>query len=518
MRLFTLFLLIFSNFALTQSVYNLEFNNVLARIQDNGVFFQNPVMSQAAYEFPKGSNQFAIYSMGYWMGGKDVNSQVHLAGQMYGLGSDYFPGPIANDYNSAYYQYNFLSSIWPISKSTIDDHIANYSTQGYTPDQSILNWPGNGNTSEGVAAQLAPYVDVNQNQIYDPLNGDYPLIIGDFAVYTIMNDAANIHTESGGEILGVEIHSMFYQYTTNDDLNNTTFLHLKIYNRGTTTYNDFIYGIWMDPDIGYAQNDFVGCDTLRNLGFAYNGESTDNGGSGQNPYGTSPPAVGAVFLSDSMHAFVYHGTGGGSQGTPTTPAQYYLYLDGLWNNGAPFTYGGTGLGGTDTTTYIFSGNPNSGTGWSEVTESNAPGDRRFLMSTYLGELTAYSDKCVDIAFVINNDSSDHLMNVENLFNTTDFVQDFYDNNITPCEQITASIPDYNTELKISFYPNPAEDNLYINVGTPFQYLLTDLKGAVVLAGNSNESSTYLNIDMETGMYVLQIKTENGFAVEKLQVK
>ena len=33
--------------------------------------------------------------------------------------------------------------------------------------------------------------------------------------------------------------------------------------------------MWSDPDVGYAGDDFVGCDTLLNLGFAYNASASD---------------------------------------------------------------------------------------------------------------------------------------------------------------------------------------------------------------------------------------------------
>ncbi|UKN00811.1 T9SS type A sorting domain-containing protein [Paracrocinitomix mangrovi] len=502
----------------SQTAVNLEFNNVSALIQDDGFNFQNQGSNFAAYEFPKGSNKYVFYAMSYWMGGKDPNGQLHLAAHMYGQGQDFFPGPVADDYNSTYYQNNFSSSIWEISKSTVDYHISHFQDVGYTADQTLLNWPGNGNTAEGVAAQLAPYVDVNQNQVYDPLNGDYPAILGDYAVYTIMNDKADLHTESGGDIIGVEVHSMFYQYATTDDLNNTTFLHLKIFNRSSATYSDFKYGIWVDPDIGNYSNDYVGCDSTRNLGFAYNGESVDNGGSGQDAYGAQVPAAGAVFLSTPMDAFVYYNNGGGITGDPNNVSNFYNYMDGLWLNGAPFTYGGNGTSGTVETTYLFSGDPYTGTGWSEVSEANPPGDRRFLMSTDIGVLQPFSNTCVDLAFVVNNDSTDNLANVNNLYTTTDFVQDYYDNNITPCSQLFASTPEITEEIKVIVYPNPATENVFIDAGAPFDYLIYDTKGSLVQLGNSTASSNFIQLDLEYGIYLLHVKTEKGNCIKKLIIE
>jgi len=60
-----------------------------------------------------------------------------------------------------------------------------------------------------------------------------------------------------------------------------------------------------------------------------------------------------------------------------------------WNDGVPFTYGGSGYDpeSTNYTNYIFSGDPVVCTGWTELTPDgtdstpNTPNDRRALMST-----------------------------------------------------------------------------------------------------------------------------------------
>ena len=48
---------------------------------------------------------------------------------------------------------------------------------------------------------------------------------------------------------------------------------------------------WTDDDLGFAGDDYVGCDTLLNLGYTYNGDNNDEG-----YYGTPPPAVGHMFV------------------------------------------------------------------------------------------------------------------------------------------------------------------------------------------------------------------------------
>ena len=50
---------------------------------------------------------------------------------------------------------------------------------------------------------------------------------------------------------------------------------------------------WADPDVGNFSDDFVGCDTILNLGYAYN--STNADAVYQN-IGLHPPAIGYSFL------------------------------------------------------------------------------------------------------------------------------------------------------------------------------------------------------------------------------
>ena len=91
--------------------------------------------------------------------------------------------------------------LWRVNRSEIDSFIFNYQlgnvTNGsYAIPQVILDWPahGTGNNS----SSLAPFVDVNFDNIYNPYHGDYPKIDGDQELWWIFNDAYKPHTESNG--------------------------------------------------------------------------------------------------------------------------------------------------------------------------------------------------------------------------------------------------------------------------------------------------------------------------------
>ena len=74
----------------------------------------------------------------------------------------------------------------------INNHILNYQSPGYIIPNDILNWPAHGDTtlgnSLGMLPYIAPFIDVDNDDIYNPSQGDYPCIKGDEAVYIVMND------------------------------------------------------------------------------------------------------------------------------------------------------------------------------------------------------------------------------------------------------------------------------------------------------------------------------------------
>lgn len=119
----------------------------------------------------------------------------------------------------------------------------------------------------------------------------------DQALFFIFNDVRDIHTESEGMPLGIEIHGMAYAYNLPGDsaLWNTAFLHYDIINRSDTNYNETWISIWADTDLGFAGDDYVGCDVQRGAFYCYNGDTLD--GSGEpGAYGEYPPAIGILFL------------------------------------------------------------------------------------------------------------------------------------------------------------------------------------------------------------------------------
>ncbi|RLD49669.1 MAG: hypothetical protein DRJ05_20630, partial [Bacteroidetes bacterium] len=63
----------------------------------------------------------------------------------------------------------------------------------------------------------------------------------------------------------------------------------------TYVLTDTYFSPWVDADLGYAGDDFVGCDVERGLGYCYNGLPKDGGGEPE-AYGEQPPAIGVDFF------------------------------------------------------------------------------------------------------------------------------------------------------------------------------------------------------------------------------
>jgi PKD repeat protein len=443
----------FSVFAYSQIPFAiLDNNNISARVNAESDLFWDPGTGSggaSSYEVPKGGGIHAIYAGNVWMGGLAPDNQLHLAAEAYGSSNgstDYFAGPLADTYNASYdSKYN---RVWKITQAEIDNHIANYNQGSYVMPEVITNWPAQGNVANGEVADLALFVDFNNNNIYDPSSGDYPIIRGDVAVYTIFNDARAVHGSTGAASLGVEVHCMVYSFSGTTNINNTVFINYNVFNRSTTDYHDFYLGNWFDFDLGDATDDFVGSDPSRNLFYCYNGDNADGDGIGSG-YGANPPAIGCVFLSTALNAFAYYNNGLDTiLGDPIIGADFYNYLRGQWKNDDQFVEGGGGHanngGETTPTKFMFNGDVVNSTGWTETTAANSPGDRRGLGSVGPFNLPRTASLCIDLALVYASSGASNIASVGSLQLAVDEVQVFYDAANFVCNEVEVDLYSFSS--------------------------------------------------------------------------
>ena len=414
---------------------DLSVNNVRCRILMGDMWWD---LANGVYEIPKGGKIHSIFAGSLWIGGIDVGGQLKVAAQTYRqTGNDFWPGPL--DTTNASVDLDVCAAYdkhFRITRKEVETFVA---TGASTP--AITGWPGNGDASLGQAHYLAPFFDKNADGVYNPASGDYPgydliagdgygdcqesncipvdQLFGDETLWWVFNDKGNIHGETGGQPIGLEVRAQAFGFFTDDEINNMTFYNYRIFNRSTFQVDSCYFGVWCDADLGTATDDFVGCDVKRGIGYTYNGDNDDEGTAG---YGINPPAVGIDFfrgpIADKndgkdnnrncqkdepceqivMSGFMYYNnTQGVPNGNPSGSTHFYNYLKMKWGDGTDVKYGGDGYTSTGPVcNFMFPSSSDIhdwGLGaastcsttptlplWDEVTAGNTPADRRMLES------------------------------------------------------------------------------------------------------------------------------------------
>ncbi len=378
--------------------------------------------------FPQNEEKITVFASQIWLGGFNQMNQLCVAAETFSQqGRDFFAGPVSDVYDSQYD--NKYSRIWKIKRTEILNHINSFQSPGYTIPDNFLTWPAFGDVMQGQAPYLAPFFDNNQNGIYDPVNGDYPLIPGEQAVYMIFNDDRYDHTETQGQKTGIEIHAIAYVVNVHNDtvFNDVLFVKYLLFNRKSNDFDQLYLGHWADIDIGYAYDDFMGCDTVLNCFFGYNGKEID-GWDTIGHYLHNPPVQGITFLSHTMSSFVlYYNISNPGMGNPNVFYQYYNLLTGKKIDGTNYINPNT----NQPTYFVFPGDPNDPNIWNESSAGNEVYDRRGLGTVGPIDLQSGSDFCLDLAYVYNRDCLDTsacvgFANYPGFVEKTEHVREFFD--------------------------------------------------------------------------------------------
>lgn len=492
---------------------DLDINNVRARILGGGDFWWDGV-DLARYEVPKvdqSSNAIpvnAIFAGALWFSGLDDAGNLKVAAQTYrGQGHDFWTGPL--DVLTGEVEFascNAFDEHFVVYGEEIDAFIGAYIAgnnnivEADIPE-NIKNWPGIANPFlAGTprfydSGSLAPFYDNNDDGIYNPLDGDYPVIgvtsedaatmtdtvvptYADQMIFWVLNDNGQVHGRTGGEALGVQVNCLAFAYQTSNELNDMTFYTYEIVKRSPGNLFETYMGVFVDPDLGNFQDDYIGCDIGRAMGFVYNANAID-------PQYGSPPIVGVDYFEGpkaddgselGMSSFVYFNNAiSGDQTDPDVAAEFRNYQTGRWKSGVPVTEGGTGIGGSTPTNYVYPGNPalcNVPGEWSEcnadddVTGScaaNAPDDRRFLQNSGPFTLVPGEFQRITIGVIyVRPDNYVPCPNVEEEIGAADdLAQSLFDNGfqlIDGPDAPTLGIRELSNELIVTLINEPASNN------------------------------------------------------------
>jgi len=457
----------------------LDVNNVSALMNVGGGLWGDLSTNVASYEVPKGSGVHSFYRGALWIGGKDEANELHVAAVRFrALGYDFWPGPISNNGTITPNQCVDNDRIYKLNRWEVAEFRERFSQVGYVIPADILEWPANGNPNS-LAHADAPFIDVNNDGVYNANDGDYPAfafnepvdkdfhLLGDQCLWWVENDIGGPHSETGAAALGVELQYTAYAFATCDPLNDQTFYRVKVINKGAHNYHDTYIGLWADTDLGFAEDDYVGCEVMRSLGYTYNGFAVDGNG-GPMHYGAHPPAAGIGVLQgplavpndgvdndrdgtidepgerNMMSHFVYHNNDPSNQGDQVTGSEYYNYMRGIWRNGVPICYGGSGLTPNCTNCtveadFMFPGTSDPlgyGTGgvpqplWTEQTVGNSPQDRRFMLSMGPFDFDIGETEIIHYGALWARDTieTDPFASAEKLFEVKDLCQEKFDGN------------------------------------------------------------------------------------------
>ena len=462
-------------------------NNVRARLRAGGDPWWDGEDGKYVVPFvDEGEEEVSsIFAGGVWLGGVDPGGNLKIACQTYGNPSgstDFWTGPLdpvegTTDAETCEKWDRFFE----VYASEIDEHLRLYEAaanggEEYTADlipKGVKGWPARGNefffeinefdlptTNQG----LAGFFDRNGNTFYEPLDGDYPVIeirgceepqYPDQMIFWVYNDNGNIHGETNGQAIQMEVQVQAFAYGTNDELNDMTFQRYKLINRAIEDIDSTFFAMWVDADLGCYTDDYIGCDVSRELAYTYNADAQDGDvgitcPGGVPTYGNNIPIVGIDYFRgpqkpffnsqtgelDSlvelgMSSFTYFNNGGVNnppQATtdPQTDVEYYRYLSGQWRDGSPFTFGGDAYQTGDPINYAFTDDPNNTAGWSMCTEALPQYDRRTVQASgpFLLQPGAVNELIVGVVWV--PDLEYPCPDISRLFLADDLAQNLFD--------------------------------------------------------------------------------------------
>ena len=489
----------------TDSAYffrKLEGNSISSLIMGSGIFDQNITQSNSpGFEWPKGSGRYALFTTGLSM---SAMVQGQLRQSMASYQGEMAPGSCSNGIP-------FTNDTFRVYSVKRTDNPGTFDWQ---------NW--------GLMVPYgAPYVDVNNNGLYEPGIDTPGVKNASQTVFVCMTDGfPDRHTSSEGfgggtQPLYNEVHltAWCYSQPTYTDMQ---FLKFEVINKGNAPWTRTYFSIVSDPDLGDAADDYIGCDTSRNLGYCYNSDNMD--GNGNPPtYGASPPAAGYIILKGAYRKYVNPGylsmtafnTYIPSQFAvecewePNIPVEAYYYMQG-YKRDSTFWLDPT-QSPKKKTKYIYPGDPETNTGWTEYKGSirnchndttgqiltvNPPGDRRLMLHTGSDEITVMPGDTQRIVMcqLIARGSS-NLNSVTKLKELADVVQLFYESNYTiGVNQISSEVPShYSLEQN---YPNPFNPvtKIKFNVAR-----LSDVK-IIVYDVTGREVRTIVNERLQAGKY------------------
>lgn len=538
----------------------LNANNIEAGITNRGEMHYG-FNNASSYRSPKTQAASTTFISNLWISGLDSIANIHGAFQRYRVSDhgDYFPGPLNTnagtiDSTTAWE----FDRIWAVTKYDISEfqwHFAQGNVQNGTwqPSLDIVEWPAQGNTS--FVGELAPYVDVNINGTYDPLiGGDYPFIEGDQELFWVFNDQLAAHSETNTLPMGIQVNATARAYfcaNPEDSIalvNDITLYEFDIINRSGSNYTNVMISWAQDLDLGNWQDDFVGCDTMNNAGFGYNGDPIDEFISTPS-FGNYPPICANIILEgplapagdmiDNDHdnsidepgeqillsGFHTYATASvGPDGPSYTGVDHFRYQRGWWKDSTRVTFGGSAYGGTIPTNYIYPGNPTDSLQWNESSAGQTPYDRFMILNCGPTTLNAGDTIHFAVAMATIVDSTQTFGTpqwYDQLPQASAKIRNWNTNSAWPgCAPLFDETEEYNNHsIDFTLFPNPTSETFELRwSGEDFTALtIRDVAGRTVQTETlgRTQAATISVLSLPPGIYFVTLQTGDRFTTKKL---
>ncbi|MFK7906627.1 MAG: T9SS type A sorting domain-containing protein [Chitinophagales bacterium] len=496
---------------------DLDINNVKARYWASGNMWFDSNLAQAHYEVPKGSGKHSFLSFDFWLGAVDEMGRERIVFQTYGGVGDtqprYFPGPL-DDIGDTYVEVcEHYDRVWKINKSTVDSFRKGLLTN---IPKDILEWPAKNNPHIAYSPEreLAPFVDVNGDSNYNPTEGDFPEILGDQALWWVFNDKGGYGSPFLDKTLGMEIQAMAYAYNSVPELQNHTFYKYTFTNRSPLRMDSMMIGMYADVDLGQFDDDYTGCETLRNMGIAYNGDDFDG------IYKENIPIVGLKLLqgpqkSNGTYSDMYTCWNRNGDpniwGFPEHETHAYRGLWGLLKDGSSMTYDNTPF------LHMHPSDPTDENGLSMCSLDYHPADVRMFMG--IGPFTMQVNEQKELHFAalwVEEGVEYPCPSFAPIQEAADYVQNLFDNGLITNIEDNSALISSNSSLQI--FPNPTTTNTVLtleqNPNQAFQegtLQLFDSLGQLVksmtLKGKQHNELTLSGL--QSGVYFYRLQWEKG---------
>jgi len=370
------------------TVRRLDINELTLLVANDGILGFDRGVGNGGLHFPRGASTSVLFSSGLWVGAR-VSGELRVTAAHYA--SEYSPGAmlggVADDPAKPEYR------VWKVKRWTggpSDTAHVQRSNAELTADPTLDPLLHHG-WSEYMA-NAAPRGAPVRTWLLPVAGGGTvsvpgPDVSGDFLLWSVFNDAdAARHTRNPGSTspLGIEVRQSVFAYSGTGPTGQMAFVRWRIVNRGAQTLDSLRVAMWLDPDLGEAFDDFVGCDTTRSLGFTYNAFASDAN------YLWKPPALGVDLLDESFDATrgrslgmdAYAGFNEGRE--PVTAADAWALMSGApWESRPP-----------EAGPFDLTGDPVTISGDLD----RFPSDRRMLLARHHGTL-APGDS-VDVTLVL----------------------------------------------------------------------------------------------------------------------